>query len=124
MAKPVVILIISETARNNYFSLLALMWASKQIMLMTLLYISVFTIIAYLVFVNSLEGYSFLRTPFVALYEMFICFTSENYPNVMLPAYNANRWSSLFFIFYMVTGLFLMCNFLLAAIRTMYIQRA
>lgn len=37
---------------------------------------------------------------------MFICLTTSNFPDVMLPAYNANRWYVLYFISYLTLGLY------------------
>mmetsp|Transcript_44286 Transcript_44286/g.60058 ORF Transcript_44286/g.60058 Transcript_44286/m.60058 type:complete len:116 (+) Transcript_44286:172-519(+) len=45
---------------------------------------------------------------------MFVCLTTSNFPNVMLPCYGQNRLSSLFFIVFLTFGLFLLMNLLLA----------
>lgn len=45
---------------------------------------------------------------------MMVCLTTSNFPDVMLPAYQINRWNALFFIIYLTLGLFLMMNLLLA----------
>jgi hypothetical protein len=54
---------------------------------------------------------------------MFIAFTSENYPNVMLPAYNASRWSGFFFYAFEIIGIFFLLNILLAAVIKNYRER-
>ena len=48
---------------------------------------------------------------------------TANFPDVMLPAYNANRLSCLFFIFYLIFGLYFIQNLLLATIFNNYKQR-
>jgi len=45
---------------------------------------------------------------------MLVLMTTSNYPDVMLPAYMKTRVACIFFISYLVVGLFLMMNLLLA----------
>ena len=54
---------------------------------------------------------------------MFILLTTANFPNVMLPAYNANRWACLYFISFLTFGLFFLQNVLLATIFDNYKRR-
>ena len=77
----------------------------------------------FFVFKNTFEGYTFFQTPGISLYEMFICLTTSNFPNVMLPAYYANRWYSLFWVFYMCFGMYFLQNLLLASIFENYKSR-
>jgi len=51
---------------------------------------------------------------------MFVLLTTSNFPDVMLPAYGKNRLDCLFFIFYLVVGLFLLMNLLLAIFYSNY----
>ena len=66
------------------------------------------------IFSGTLEGVANFGTFPEAFYSMFICLTTSNFPDVMLPAYQINRWYAFFFISYLVIGLFLMMNLLLA----------
>lgn len=54
---------------------------------------------------------------------MFILLTTANFPNVMLPAYNTNRWACLYFIFFLMMGLYFLQNVLLATIFDNYKKR-
>jgi len=45
---------------------------------------------------------------------MLVLMTTSNFPDVMLPAYQISRLNALFFIIYLLLGLFLMMNLLLA----------
>jgi len=46
--------------------------------------------------------------------------TTANYPDIMLPAYQNNRWTCFFFIIYLILGLFLFMNLLLAIIYSKF----
>ena len=45
---------------------------------------------------------------------MLVCLTTSNFPDVMLPGYNAWRGYAILFIIYMVLGLFLFMSLVLA----------
>ena len=49
-----------------------------------------------------------------SLYSMIILLTTANYPDIMLPSYEVNHGYFLFFFVYLVIGLFLILNLLLA----------
>ena len=70
-----------------------------------------------------MEGFIYFRTPSMGLYNMFICLTTANFPDVMLPAYNENRFYCLFFIGYLMFGLYFLQNLILAMIFDNYKKR-
>ena len=45
---------------------------------------------------------------------MIILVTTANFPDVMLPAYEKNYWWMLYFVSFLLLGLYFMMNFLLA----------
>ena len=47
---------------------------------------------------------------------MLVLLTTANYPDVMMPAYTRNRAWSLYFIIYLIVGLFFMLNLVLATV--------
>jgi hypothetical protein len=100
-----------------------LIYDSSLLILTIFLYVAFYSFTGFFVFKNTFEGYTFFQTPAIALYEMFICLTTSNFPNVMLPAYYANRWYSLFWVFYMCFGMYFLQNLLLASIFENYKNR-
>ena len=54
---------------------------------------------------------------------MFILLTTANFPDIMLPAYDVNFWSSMYFILYLIMGLYLFLNLLLANVFSVYQRR-
>ncbi|KAA0175186.1 hypothetical protein FNF27_03194 [Cafeteria roenbergensis] len=49
-----------------------------------------------------------------AMDQLFILLTTANFPDVMLPAYHCFQWSPVFFVAYLVVGLYFMLNLVLA----------
>ena len=51
---------------------------------------------------------------------MLILLTTANFPDIMLPAYNVNFMYSIFFISYLMIGLYFLLSLLLANIFTKF----
>lgn len=62
-------------------------------------------------FPNLLEG----------VWTLWICVTTANYPDVMMPSYNNNRLSALFFVTFMIVSFFYLMNLVLAAVVNAYV---
>ena len=45
---------------------------------------------------------------------MLVLLTTSNFPDIMLPAYEKNKLSAIFFVSFLVLGLFFLMNLLLA----------
>ncbi|RZC47818.1 hypothetical protein C5167_040764 [Papaver somniferum] len=52
----------------------------------------------------------------VTMYQMFLLFNRSNDPDVWIPAYKESRWYSLFFILYILLGVFFLSNLILAVV--------
>lgn len=118
--RPIVVFLYLSQCRTHFFSVLVLIKDSFVIISSIFVYVAVYSFAGYFVFKNTLEGYSYFRTPGIAFFEMFVCLTTSNFPDVMLPAYNENRWYCLFFVFYMMIGMFFLMNVLLATVFENY----
>lgn len=47
---------------------------------------------------------------------MFVLFTTSNNPDVWIPAYKSSRWTCLFFILYVLLGVYFLTNLILAVV--------
>ena len=121
--RPVVVLIFLSTIRSNFKQLLLNVRDSIAILIAILIYIFYFTIIGYYLFRSTLQGYvNFTSIP-ETYYQMAILLTTSNFPDVMLPAYYESSYSVIFFMVYLILGLYFLFNTLLATIFTNYKQR-
>jgi len=55
-------------------------------------------------------------TPFRGLVKLIVLISTENYPQIMLPAYKINPWTMLYFVLFIFIGMFLLLSVLLAVI--------
>jgi len=75
------------------------------------------------IFGGTPEGVQFFNSFGDAFFNMLVLMTTSNFPDVMLPAYQTSRWNCLFFLSYLIFGLFLMMNLLLAVFYSNFKDR-
>lgn len=72
------------------------------------------------IFYDSEQGVRDFSNLIEGCWTMWICVTTANYPDVMMPSYNDNRLSGIFFVSYMAISFFLIMNLILAAVVNGY----
>ena len=105
---------MTRLIREYWIRYLLVMKDSMPMVLFIMVYILYFSWMGERIFSGTLEGVQYFGTFGDSVFNMLVCMTTSNFPDVMLPAYQINRWFALFFIIYLVLGLFLMMNLLLA----------
>ena len=95
---------------------------SLPMVIFIVMYILYFSWMGNLFYQGTVQGVRFMNTFTESAWNMLICITTSNYPNVMLPAYQSSRFNFVFFLFYLICGLFLILNLLLAIIYSTYKQ--
>jgi len=71
-------------------------------------------------FVDTDEGDQLFPSLVQALWTLWICVTTANYPDVMMLGYNSNRWVAAYFVSFMVITFFFLMNVILAAVVNEY----
>jgi len=82
-----------------------------------------FAWIGQIIFRGTPEGVKYFSSYGDSFYNMLVLITTSNFPDVMLPAYHTHRWNCLFFLAYLIFGLFLMMNLLLAVFYSNFKDR-
>ncbi|KAJ8626758.1 hypothetical protein MRB53_020065 [Persea americana] len=72
--------------------------------------------LAYVIFEDTQQGKTIFYSYGATLYQMFVLFTTSNNPDVWIPAYKTSRWSCLFFILYVLLGVYFLTNMILAVV--------
>ena len=87
------------------------------------MFVGLYALLGHIIFMFSFEYQrSFSSLP-DSNYSMLILLTTANFPDIMLPAYSKNYWSCLFFVSYLIIGLYFVLNFLLANIFNKFKER-
>ena len=119
--------------RESWKRVSIVLWRSKEIIFLIIVFIVFFSFLGYRLFrgivINELdylhklglgEGYAYFPSLPDAMFHLLVLLTTANYPDVMMPAYKVNRLYVLFFIAYLVIGLFFLLNMLLAVFYNNY----
>lgn len=56
-------------------------------------------------------------------FNILVLLTTANFPDIMLPSYSKNYWSCLFFIGFLIVGLYFLMSILLANVYMKFKQR-
>ena len=104
--RPITFLLFSQNARGNMKFIALLIKDSAIIFMSIFVYVFFFSLVGFFLFHSGMEGFIEFSTPLSSMYHMYITFTTANFPNVMLPAYNSNRFTCLFFCGYLIFGLY------------------
>ena len=121
--KPVVVLMFLSTIRANLKTVLYDLKDSSIVLLIIFSFIFFFAFSGFFLFQGSLEGVTTFPDIGTSYYNMLILLTTANFPNVMLPAYNSARSNSIFFLVFLVFGLYFLLNVLLAIVFDNYKKR-
>lgn len=89
-----------------------------------IVYVFYFSWMGNRLFSGTIEGVQTFSNLNDSFFYMFVLLTTSNYPDVMLPSYGQSRAFCLFFITYLILGLFLFMNLLLAIFYSNYQERA
>ena len=82
-----------------------------DMLLLLLFFIFMFAIIGFYTFSSSSVDPNF-STLHDSIISLFVLITTANYPDVMMPSYSKNRWAFVFFVIYLVFGLYFLQNLL------------
>jgi two pore calcium channel protein 2 len=69
---------------------------------------------------NATEGFQYFDELGEGLVNMIVLLTTANHPDIMMPAYKQNRLYSLYFISYLVIGLYILMNVLTAVVYNQF----
>lgn len=71
-------------------------------------------------FYGSPEGEEHFPNLIDGMWTLWICVTTANYPDVMMPAYNNSRAAAIYFVLFMVITFFFLMNVILASVVNAY----
>jgi len=86
---------------------------SKMIAFLAI-YVLFFALLGRRLFNGSVEGVQYFPDFVTSAFSMLVLLTTSNSPDIMLPAYQENRIYCLFFIIYLLFGVFLLMHLLMA----------
>ena len=86
-------------------------------------WIFIYAIVGFYLFRYTFEGTMYFLDFKQSYSSMLTALTTANFPDVMLPAYHQNYFIMLFFVSYLIVGLYFLLNLLLANVFNKFKQR-
>jgi amino acid transporter len=120
LIRPLLFVCISRRVRKAVLSLFKIIPSFLDCAVLVTLLIGFFSLFGMLLFQATPEGRQYFPTITDSMLSMFILLTSANFPDVMMPEYQINRLSALFFIAFMLVGVYFFMNLVLATIYHNY----
>ena len=97
---------------------------STTILMIIFAYIIYLSLFGYALFESKKsygeEGVVYFPNISLAIFNMYVLFTTSNFPDIIFPFYKKNNWTVLFFIGYLFFGLYLLLNLMLAVFYNSY----
>ena len=118
--RPVLMTLIIRTIRAFWGRYLIVIKGSLPMVLFIITYVFYFSWMGNRLFSGTIEGVQSFSTLPDAFFYMVVLLTTSNYPDVMMPSYSDNRMNAIFFITFLIIGLFLLMNLLLAIFYAKY----
>ncbi|GLU06440.1 hypothetical protein SLE2022_234750 [Rubroshorea leprosula] len=113
----VVVFILSiRELRSCMLILAGMLGTYLNVLALWLLFLLFASWVAYVMFEDTQQGKMIFTSYGTTLYQMFVLFTTSNNPDVWIPAYKASRWYCLFFVLYVLVGVYFVTNLILAVV--------
>lgn len=71
-------------------------------------------------FYDTPQGAAGFSSLVESMWTLWICITTANYPDVMMPSYNENRLAGIYFVGFMIFSFFFFMNLILASVVNTY----
>ncbi|KAJ0113081.1 hypothetical protein Patl1_02249 [Pistacia atlantica] len=102
--------------RDSIFVLAGMLGMYLNVLALGLLFLLIASWVAYVMFEDTQQGKTVFTSYGTTLYKMLILFTTSNNPDVWIPAYKTSRWYCIFFVLYILLGVYFVTNLILAVV--------
>ncbi|KAH1222591.1 Two pore calcium channel protein 1 [Glycine max] len=102
--------------RETIIILVGMLDTYLNVLALWLLFLLFASWVAYVFFEDTIQGKTVFTSYGTTLYQLFLLFTTSNNPDVWVPAYKSSRWYCLFFILFVLVGVYFVTNLILAVV--------
>lgn len=103
---------------------LQVIWYSGPMVIFIMVFVYYFSWMGSRLYSGTIEGVQSFSNSQDSFFYMFVLLTTSNNPDVWLPAYHSSRKNFVFFGMFLIVGLFLLFNLLLAIFYSSYQEKA
>jgi len=106
----------SSITRRRTLDILRTFYRVRAAIMLLLFQITFFAVVSMFLFYKTPEGDAHFGSMGQSMVTLFVLLSTCNSPRVMFPAFNDNKLSALYFVFFLVVSVFLMLNLVLAVV--------
>lgn len=105
-----------RSLRDSWKRIITVIFDSLGIGTMIVSYICFFTLLGYVLFNNDYynDGYGYFVSIPDTMFNVYVLFTTSNFPDIIFPYWKIHNWTVLYFVIFLVVGLYLLLNLMLA----------
>ena len=103
--------------------LLEVIWKSKNMIILLIIYYILFGWVAYRMFAGTSQGNSIFRTREESSWNMMIVFAGSSFLVRILPSYNSSRLTGIMFLVFNIVGFLFFMNVTLAILYNQYLAQ-
>lgn len=119
-----VLMFFIRSLRESWKRIVLVIYDSTTILMIICAYIVYFSFFGFALFESKRaygsEGSEYFPNVSLSMFNMYVLFTTSNFPDIIFPFYRKNNWTVLFFIGYLFFGLYLLLNLMLAVFYNSY----
>ena len=114
--RPIIVVLLFRS-QQDFFHMVALNIKDSTTMLCCIMiWVAYFSVLGSFIFSDTMEGLIFFPNFTGSFWSMFVCLTTEDFPDVLFLALKVRSIYSIFFIIFILVGVFFLLNVLLAVI--------
>eukprot|EP01028_Stygiella_incarcerata_P001472 TRINITY_DN125_c0_g1_i1.p1 TRINITY_DN125_c0_g1~~TRINITY_DN125_c0_g1_i1.p1 ORF type:complete len:775 (+),score=143.52 TRINITY_DN125_c0_g1_i1:84-2327(+) len=91
-----------------------------EVAILVAVLIFLYTIFCVVLYLDTEEGDTYFDGFADGAFNLLVCLTTANYPDVMMPAYSSDRTNAIVFVSFLLIGLYFLMNLVLAVIYNQY----
>jgi len=102
--------------REQWKQIFMVVFDSMQIMIIIVAYVVFFSLIGFIMFSSSNQRYNSVYFDNIpkSLFNTYVLFTTSNFPDIMLPFWPVSNLTAIYFVGFLLVGLYMLMNLMLA----------
>ena len=117
-----ILMFFIRSLRESWKRIFLVVWDSLAIMVIILAYLLFFSLIGYTLFANPayVDPEAYFRDIPTTIFNVYVLFTTSNFPDILFPFWKVNNWTALYFVGFLLVGLYMLLNLMLAVFYNSY----
>ena len=119
-----ILIVFIRSLRDSWKRIILVVADSLAIMIIILSYITFFALLGFTLFSNELynDPAEYFEDIPSTIFNVYVMFTTSNFPDILFPFWKVNNSSAVLMVAFLMIGLYMLLNFMLAVFYNSYKQ--